>query len=95
MINGSPPLPLRIRASSRSAIEVMSADGTAVRPRHTWPGAVTLSRMRYVLIMAGGSGKRLWPLSRQGMPKQLLKVVGGKSLLRTSDWTTSSHPSRC
>jgi mannose-1-phosphate guanylyltransferase len=60
----------------------MSADGTAVRPRHAWPGAITLSRMRYVLIMAGGSGKRLWPLSRQGMPKQLLKVVGGKSLLR-------------
>ena len=38
--------------------------------------------MRYVLIVAGGSGKRLWPLSRQDMPKQLLKVVGGKSLLR-------------
>jgi mannose-1-phosphate guanylyltransferase len=38
--------------------------------------------MRYVLIVAGGSGRRLWPLSRQGMPKQLLKVVDGKSLLR-------------
>jgi mannose-1-phosphate guanylyltransferase len=38
--------------------------------------------MRYVVIMAGGSGKRLWPLSRRDMPKQLLKVVGGKSLLR-------------
>src|SRR3954451_5979127 len=38
--------------------------------------------MRYVLIMAGGSGKRLWPLSRQDMPKQLLKVLGGRSLLR-------------
>ncbi len=38
--------------------------------------------MRYVVIMAGGSGKRLWPLSRQDMPKQLLKVLGGKSLLR-------------
>ena len=38
--------------------------------------------MRYVLIMAGGSGKRLWPLSRQDMPKQLLRMVGGKSLLR-------------
>jgi mannose-1-phosphate guanylyltransferase len=38
--------------------------------------------MRYVLILAGGSGKRLWPLSRQDMPKQLLKVLGGKSLLR-------------
>jgi mannose-1-phosphate guanylyltransferase len=60
----------------------MTADRTAVRPGHAQPGAVTLSRMRYVLIMAGGSGKRLWPLSRQGMPKQLLKVVGGKSLLR-------------
>jgi mannose-1-phosphate guanylyltransferase len=38
--------------------------------------------MRFVLIMAGGSGRRLWPLSRQDMPKQLLKVVDGKSLLR-------------
>jgi len=42
----------------------------------------SLGRMRYVVIMAGGSGKRLWPLSRQDMPKQLLKVLGGKSLLR-------------
>lgn len=38
--------------------------------------------MRYVLIMAGGSGKRLWPLSRQGEPKQLLTLIEDKSLLR-------------
>lgn len=38
--------------------------------------------MRYVVIMAGGSGKRLWPLSRQGMPKQMLHLVGDVSLLR-------------
>jgi mannose-1-phosphate guanylyltransferase len=38
--------------------------------------------MRYGVIMAGGSGKRLWPLSRAGQPKQLLPVVKGKSLLR-------------
>lgn len=38
--------------------------------------------MRYVVIMAGGSGTRLWPLSRKGMPKQFLHLVGGKSLLR-------------
>lgn len=38
--------------------------------------------MRYVVIMAGGAGTRLWPLSRKGTPKQLLKLVGGKSLLR-------------
>lgn len=38
--------------------------------------------MRFVVIMAGGAGTRLWPLSRQGMPKQLLPLIGGKSLLR-------------
>ena len=41
--------------------------------------------MRYVLIMAGGSGKRLWPLSRQDMPKQLLKVAGKTILEHTLD----------
>lgn len=38
--------------------------------------------MRYAVIMAGGSGTRLWPLSRKGMPKQLLPLVDGKSTLR-------------
>lgn len=38
--------------------------------------------MRYVVIMAGGSGTRLWPLSRKGTPKQLLEIFNGKSLLR-------------
>jgi mannose-1-phosphate guanylyltransferase len=38
--------------------------------------------MRYIVIMAGGSGTRLWPLSRQGMPKQLLPLIDGTSLLR-------------
>ena len=37
--------------------------------------------MRYAVIMAGGSGKRLWPLSRQARPKQLLPLIGGKCLL--------------
>lgn len=38
--------------------------------------------MRYVVIMAGGSGTRLWPLSRKGRPKQLLEIFQGRSLLR-------------
>jgi len=37
--------------------------------------------MRYAVIMAGGAGKRLWPLSRLGRPKQLLPLIQGKSLL--------------
>ena len=33
--------------------------------------------MRHAVIMAGGSGTRLWPLSRAARPKQLLDVVAG------------------
>ena len=36
----------------------------------------------YCVIMAGGSGKRFWPLSRKDYPKQLLKIVGNKSMLQ-------------
>jgi mannose-1-phosphate guanylyltransferase len=38
--------------------------------------------MRHALIMAGGSGTRLWPLSRRLRPKQLLKLFDGASLLQ-------------
>ncbi len=38
--------------------------------------------MRYGVIMAGGAGTRLWPMSRAARPKQLLEVVGGRSLLQ-------------
>jgi mannose-1-phosphate guanylyltransferase len=33
--------------------------------------------VRHAVIMAGGSGTRLWPLSRADRPKQLLDVVAG------------------
>jgi mannose-1-phosphate guanylyltransferase/mannose-6-phosphate isomerase len=35
----------------------------------------------HVVIMAGGSGERLWPQSRKRRPKPLLPVAGGVSLL--------------
>jgi len=38
--------------------------------------------MRHALIMAGGSGTRLWPMSRESQPKQLIPFVGGRSLLQ-------------
>ncbi|MBI4689731.1 MAG: mannose-1-phosphate guanylyltransferase/mannose-6-phosphate isomerase [Nitrospirae bacterium] len=33
------------------------------------------------IILAGGSGTRLWPVSRKGFPKQFMKINGDKSLL--------------
>ncbi len=36
----------------------------------------------YAVIMAGGGGTRLWPLSRRDTPKQLLKIIKDKSLFR-------------
>ena len=37
---------------------------------------------RYAMIMAGGAGTRLWPMSRKDRPKQLLPFIGGRSLLQ-------------
>jgi len=34
------------------------------------------------MIMAGGSGTRLWPMSREALPKQLIPFIHGKSLLQ-------------
>lgn len=39
--------------------------------------------MRHAVIMAGGSGTRLWPLSRADRPKQLLDVVTGPAGTRS------------
>ncbi len=38
----------------------------------------------YAVIMAGGGGTRLWPLSRVANPKQMLPLVGERSLFQIS-----------
>jgi len=36
----------------------------------------------YAVILAGGSGTRFWPLSREASPKQMLRIAGEDTLLR-------------
>ncbi len=36
----------------------------------------------YAVILAGGSGTRFWPLSRHLYPKQLLRIMGGETLIQ-------------
>ena len=36
------------------------------------------------VLLAGGSGTRLWPLSRKSYPKQFSKLLGDRSLFQQS-----------
>ena len=38
--------------------------------------------MIHPVILSGGSGTRLWPMSRTLYPKQLLRLLGQDSLLQ-------------
>lgn len=41
------------------------------------------------IILSGGSGTRLWPLSRESYPKQFLPLVGEHSMLQAT-WLRSA-----
>ena len=43
-------------------------------------------------ILCGGSGTRLWPVSRSRSPKQLQKLIGDRSLLADTVLRLVSHP---
>ncbi|MGD9138116.1 MAG: sugar phosphate nucleotidyltransferase, partial [Desulfobacterales bacterium] len=38
----------------------------------------------YAILLAGGTGTRLWPVSRQLYPKQLVKFIGNDSLVQST-----------
>nr|WP_281399898.1 mannose-1-phosphate guanylyltransferase/mannose-6-phosphate isomerase [Microvirga zambiensis] len=44
------------------------------------------------VILSGGSGSRLWPLSREAYPKQLLPLLGQRSLLQETLRRVSGSP---
>ena len=37
---------------------------------------------KFALILCGGKGTRLWPVSRENYPKQFVKIIEGKSLFQ-------------
>lgn len=45
---------------------------------------VSDEKLLYALILAGGKGTRLYPLSRSNNPKQFLKIINNKSFLRNT-----------
>jgi len=49
----------------------------------------------YIVILAGGSGTRFWPLSRVARPKQLISITGDKTMLqRTVERVLPLKPKR-
>ena len=44
------------------------------------------------VIIAGGNGSRLWPLSRSHYPKQLLRLNGEYSMLQNTLLRPASRP---
>ena len=44
------------------------------------------------LILSGGSGTRLWPLSREMYPKQLLPLIGKRTMLQETAARVSGLP---
>jgi mannose-1-phosphate guanylyltransferase/mannose-6-phosphate isomerase len=44
------------------------------------------------VILSGGAGTRLWPVSREATPKPFMKVGGGESLLKRTFDRASDLP---
>ena len=40
--------------------------------------------MNYAVIMAGGAGTRLWPISRERLPKTALALYNNQSMFQTA-----------
>jgi mannose-1-phosphate guanylyltransferase / mannose-6-phosphate isomerase len=80
--------------------EEQAADVVHPADESVVPGAEQCRRLTPV-ILAGGSGTRLWPMSREQFPKQLIGIVGPDSLLQATvlrmkdfpvDWKVAAEP---
>ena len=51
--------------------------------------AVTGAARIFPVLLSGGAGTRLWPLSREDAPKQLINLVGGETLFQQAVFRAS------
>src|SRR3546814_16391088 len=58
-------------------MNIMERSGTASDETNGTP-----MRQIYPVLLCGGSGTRLWPLSRSSYPKQLLPLASDKTMLQ-------------
>src|ERR1700710_1557060 len=47
----------------------------------TQPDRVSSDSHRYAVVVAGGAGTRLWPLSRESLPKQMQALMSDQTLI--------------
>jgi mannose-1-phosphate guanylyltransferase/mannose-6-phosphate isomerase len=70
-------------------------DSTGGGANQQAPGVPLVSCLSIApVILAGGSGTRLWPLSREHYPKQLIDVIGTRSLLQDTVQRMAGFPSQ-
>ena len=61
-------------AETELSIETMKKDSTNIAKQYD-------TTHKYAVIVAGGSGTRLWPLSRKDLPKQMQSLISDKTLI--------------
>lgn len=85
-------------AAFASPINAWLAPACNLDPRGQAGSVTGVAEQRIVpVIMSGGAGTRLWPLSRPASPKQLLPLVGDQTMLqmtalRTAGWSLAGAP---
>ncbi|CAD6554892.1 mannose-1-phosphate guanylyltransferase/mannose-6-phosphate isomerase [Paraburkholderia sabiae] len=72
----------------REPVELLKADDES-RKSESVGTPLTI----HSVVLAGGSGTRLWPVSRQRFPKQLIPLVGEDSLLQSTVKRLDNLPS--
>jgi mannose-1-phosphate guanylyltransferase len=65
---------------SKLGIRALVLQGSTITGRH---GAEPMNDSRIVpVILSGGSGTRLWPVSRESFPKQLWPLVSDRTMIQ-------------